>query len=92
VRDLFPDRAHHGRATINGVQGQGILLIDGSLSVQADSSGWITIVQGTLKTRAVAPPTRIWGATMVHDSVNFGTNQLSGHANITIPSAPSSRC
>jgi len=34
---------------------------------------WITIVQGTLKTAGVLHRRAFWGATMVHDSVNFGT-------------------
>jgi len=73
-----------GDATINGVQGQGILLIDGNLSVQGGFQWFgITIVQGTLKTAGGgSTDAHFWGATMVHDSVNFGTNQLSGHANI----------
>jgi len=84
VRDLFPDRPHHGDATIDGVQGQGILLIDGSLSVQGGFQWFgITIIQGQLKTSGGgSTDAHFWGATMVHDSVSFGTNTLSGHANI----------
>jgi len=80
----FPIVHITGDATINGVQGQGILLIDGSLSVQGGFQWFgITIVQGTLKTAGGgSTDAHFWGATMVHDSVNFGTNQLSGHANI----------
>src|SRR3989454_12548566 len=40
-----------GSASINGVQGQGILLVDGSLDVQGGFQWFgITIVRGTLKT------------------------------------------
>jgi hypothetical protein len=77
-----------GSATINGTQGQGILLVDGDLSVQG-SFQWfgVTIIQGALKTAGGGNTNaHFWGATMVHDSVNFGTNQLSGHANINYSS------
>ena len=80
----FPIVHITGDATINGVQGQGILLVDGSLSVQGGFQWFgITIVQGQLKTAGGgSTDAHFWGATMVHDSVSFGTNQLSGHANI----------
>jgi len=80
----FPIVHITGDATINGTQGQGILLIDGSLSVQGGFQWFgITIVQGQLKTAGGgSTDAHFWGATMVHDSVSFGTNQLSGHANI----------
>ena len=80
----FPIVHIAGDAIIDGVQGQGILLIDGSLSVQGGFQWFgITIVQGQLKTAGGgSTDAHFWGATMVHDSVSFGTNQLSGHANI----------
>jgi len=73
-----------GDAIINGVQGQGILLVDGSLSVEGGFQWFgITIIQGQLKTSGGgSTDAHFWGATMVHDSVSFGTNTLSGHANI----------
>jgi hypothetical protein len=80
----FPIVHITGDATINGDQGQGILLVDGDLNVQG-SFQWfgVTIVQGTLKTAGGGnTDAHFWGATMVHDSVTFGTNQISGHANI----------
>jgi hypothetical protein len=84
----FPIIHIEGDATINGDQGQGILLVDGDLNVQG-SFQWfgVTIVQGTLKTAGGGnTDAHFWGATMVHDSVTFGTNQISGHANINYSS------
>jgi hypothetical protein len=84
----FPIIHITGDATINGEQGQGILLVDGDLDVQG-SFQWfgVVIVQGTLKTSGGGnTDAHFWGATMVHDSVSFGTNQLSGHANINYSS------
>src|SRR3989454_361636 len=80
----FPIVHLTGDATINGVQGQGILLVDGSLSVQGGFQWFgVTIIQGQLKTSGGgSTDAHFWGATMVHDSVSFGTNTLSGHANI----------
>jgi hypothetical protein len=86
--NYFPIIHITGDATINGDQGQGILLVDGDLEVQG-SFQWfgVTIVQGTLKTSGGGnTDAHFWGATMVHDSVTFGTNQLSGHANINYSS------
>jgi len=82
--NYFPVVHITGDATINGVQGQGILLVDGSLSVQGGFQWFgITIIQGQLKTSGGgSTDAHFWGATMVHDSVSFGTNTLSGHANI----------
>jgi len=73
-----------GDATINGVQGQGILLVDGSLSVQGGFQWFgITIVRGTLKTSGGgSEDAHFWGATMVQDSTVVGNNQVTGHANI----------
>ncbi len=73
-----------GSTTINGTQGQGILLVDGSLAIQGGFQWYgIAIIQGSLKTagggNAVA---HFFGATLVHDSVSVGSNQVSGSANI----------
>jgi hypothetical protein len=84
----FPIIHITGDAIINGDQGQGILLVDGDLEVQG-SFQWfgVVIVQGTLKTTGGGTTdAHFWGATMVHDSVTFGTNQISGHANINYSS------
>ena len=80
----FPIVHIQGDANINGVQGQGILLVDGSLSVQGGFQWFgITIVRGTLKTAGGGnADAHFWGATMVQDSTVVGNNQLTGHANI----------
>ena len=82
--NYFPIVHITGNATINGVQGQGILLVDGSLSVQGGFQWFgITIVRGTLSTAGGgATDAHFWGTTMVQDSVVVGSNTLTGHANI----------
>jgi hypothetical protein len=86
--NYFPIIHITGDATINGDQGQGILLVDGDLSIQGGFQWFgVTIIQGTLKTAGGGTTdAHFWGATMVHDSVNFGTNTLSGKANINFSS------
>ncbi len=74
-----------GSATINGQQGQGILLVDGSLSVYGGFQFYgITIVKGSLITAGGGSnPAHFWGATLVQDSVSLGsTNSISGNANL----------
>jgi len=73
-----------GDATVNGVQGQGILLIDGSLSVQGGFQWFgITIIRGTFSTAGGgSADAHFWGTTMVQDSVVVGNNTVTGHANI----------
>src|SRR5207302_10243500 len=80
----FPIVHIQGDANINGVQGQGILLVDGSLTVQGRFQWFgITIVRGTLKTaRGGSADAHFGGATMVQDSTVLGKNQRAGHANI----------
>ena len=80
----FPIIHIAGDANINGAQGQGILLVDGSLTVQG-SFQWfgITIVRGTLNTSGGgSTDAHFWGATMVQDSTVLGNNTISGHANL----------
>ena len=80
----FPIVHITGNATINGVQGQGILLIDGSLSVQGGFQWFgITIVRGSFSTAGGGSTSaHFWGTTMVQDSVVLGNNTLTGHANV----------
>ena len=82
--NYFPIIHITGDANINGLQGQGILLVDGSLTVQGGFQWFgITIVRGTLKTAGGgSADAHFWGATMVQDSVVVDNNTLSGHANI----------
>jgi len=73
-------------AVINGQEGQGILLVDGSLSVQGGFQFYgIVIIKGSLKTSGGgATPAHFWGTVMVQDTVSFAdtTNNISGNANL----------
>ncbi len=71
-------------ATINGQEGQGILLVDGNLSVQGGFQWYgITIIKGSLLTAGGGgSPAHFWGATLVQDSVSLGNNSISGSANL----------
>ncbi len=73
-----------GTTTLNGLQGQGILLVDGSLAVQGGFQWFgIAIIQGNLKTMGGGGSVaHFFGATLVHDSVAVGSNQITGAANI----------
>jgi len=73
-------------AVINGQEGQGILLVDGSLSVQGGFQFYgIVIIKGSLKTSGGGgTPAHFWGTVMVQDTVSFAdtTNNISGNANL----------
>jgi hypothetical protein len=73
-------------ATINGQEGQGVLLVDGSLSVQGGFQFFgIVIVRGSLKTAGGGgSPAHFWGTVMAQDTVAFAdtTNNISGNANL----------
>jgi hypothetical protein len=86
--DYFPIIHITGNATINGDQGQGILLVDGNLSVQGAFQWFgVTIVQGTLSAAGGGnTDAHFWGATMVKGGLNLGANQVTGHANINYSS------
>src|SRR5260370_32496138 len=66
----FPIIHITGSATINGQEGQGILLVDGDLSVLGGFQFYgITIIQGSLITAGGGGmPAHFWGATLVHES------------------------
>ena len=73
-------------AAISGQEGQGILLVDGSLNVQGglQFSG-VVIIKGSLRTTGGGGnPAHIWGAVMVQDTVSLSdtTNTISGNANL----------
>jgi len=81
----FPIIHITGDATINGQEGQGILLVDGSLSVQGGFQWFgVAIIKGSLSTAGGGGnPAHFWGATMAQDSVSLGqTQSLSGGANL----------
>ncbi len=69
---------------INGVEGQGILLVDGSLNVQGGFQFYgITIVKGSIKTAGGGgSPAHFWGALMAQDTVQFAdtVNNFTGGA------------
>jgi len=71
-------------STINGLEGQGMLLVDGSLDIQGGFQFYgITIVRGSVKTAGGGgSPAHFWGAIMVQDTVQFAdtVNNFSGGA------------
>lgn len=75
-----------GDATINGVEGQGMLLVDGNLSVQGGFQFFgVVIIKGSLKTAGGGgTPAHFWGMVMAQDTVKFAdtTNNISGNANL----------
>jgi len=80
----FPIIYINGDATINGQEGQGILLVNGSLSVQGGFQFYgVTIVKGSVKTSGGGgSPAHFWGALMAQDTVQFAdtVNNFSGGA------------
>ena len=73
-------------AVINGQEGQGVLLVDGGLSVQGGFQFYgVVIVKGSLKTSGGgSTPAHFWGTVMVQDTAAFTdtTNNISGSANL----------
>ncbi len=73
-------------AIINGQAGQGILLVDGSLSIQGGFQFFgIVIIKGSLKTAGGGGSgAHFWGMVMAQDTVAFSdtTNNISGDANL----------
>lgn len=69
---------------INGQEGQGILLVDGSLSVQGGFQFYgIVIVKGSVKTAGGGgSPAHFWGALIAQDTVQFSdtVNNFTGSA------------
>jgi len=84
----FPIIHLTGTSTINGVQGQGILLVDGDLNVQGGFQWFgVTIIKGSLNTAGGgSTDAHFWGATMVQDSVQLGDNTITGRANVNYSS------
>jgi len=73
-------------AVINGQEGQGILLVDGSISVQGGFQFFgVVIVRGSIKTAGGGgTPAHFWGTVMAQDTVSLAdtTNNISGSANL----------
>src|SRR5437867_6033224 len=83
----FPIIHIAGSATLNGDQGQGILLVDGDLSVQGWSQYFgITIIQGDLSTAGGgSTDAHFWGGVMAKNA-NLSIQSLSGHATLNYSS------
>jgi hypothetical protein len=79
----FPIVHIAGSATLNGDQGQGILLVDGDLSMQGSYQYYgIVIVKGSLKTAGGgSTDAHVWGAVMAQN-VDLTLNSLSGNATL----------
>jgi hypothetical protein len=72
-----------GTTTLNGVQGQGILLVDGDLNVQGSYEFFgITIIRGALKTAGGgSTDAHFWGTVMAQN-VDLDLQNLSGKATL----------
>jgi hypothetical protein len=83
----FPIIHITGDATLNGVQGQGILLVDGNLSVQGSYQFFgIVIIQGELKTAGGGnTEAHFWGGVMAKNA-NLDTQNISGKATLNYSS------
>lgn len=81
--NYFPIVHIAGDATLNGDQGQGILLVDGDLSIQGAYQYYgIVIVKGSLKTAGGgSTEAHFWGAVMAAN-VDLELNTLSGNATL----------
>ena len=77
----FPVIHITGSVTVNGVQGQGILLVDGDLTVQGSYDFFgITIVNGSLNTAGGgSTDAHFWGSVMAQN-VNLNLQSISGRA------------
>ena len=79
----FPVIHIAGDATLNGDQGQGVLLVDGDLSVQGSFVFYgIVLVQGSLKTAGGgSTDAHFYGAVMANN-VDLELNSLAGNATL----------
>jgi hypothetical protein len=73
-------------AALSGQEGQGVLLVDGSLNVQGGFQFFgVVIIKGSLKTSGSGgSPAHFWGTVMVQDTVALAdtTNNITGNANL----------
>lgn len=83
----FPIIHITGDATLNGDQGQGILLVDGTLYVQGSYQFYgITIIQGDLKTAGGgSTDAHFWGGVMAKNA-DLSIQSLSGKATLNYSS------
>jgi hypothetical protein len=79
----FPIVYINGSVTLNDVQGQGILLVNGDLSVQGSYEFFgVTIIKGALKTAGGgSTEAHFWGAVMAQN-VDLDTQGMSGKATL----------
>jgi hypothetical protein len=85
--NYFPIIHITGSATLNGVQGQGILLVDGNLNVQGSYNFYgIVIIQGDLKTAGGGTSeAHFWGGVMAKNA-DLSVESLSGKATMNFSS------
>jgi hypothetical protein len=85
--NYFPIIYINGNATLNGDQGQGILLVDGNLEVQGSYQFYgIVVIQGDLKTSGGGnTEAHFWGGVMSKNA-NLDTQNLSGKATLNFSS------
>jgi hypothetical protein len=83
----FPVIHITGSATLNGDQGQGILLVDGNLEIQGSYEFYgIVIVQGELRTAGGGnTEAHFWGGVMAKNAT-LDTQNISGHATLSYSS------
>ena len=81
--DYFPIVHVNGDITLNGDEGQGILLVDGDLSIQGSYQYYgIVIVKGSIKSAGGgSTDAHFWGAVMAQN-VDLELNSLSGNATL----------
>jgi len=81
--NYFPIVHINGTATLNGVQGQGMLLVDGDLNIQGSFIFYgVVIVQGAIKSAGGgSTDAHFYGAVMAKD-VALSTQSLSGNATL----------
>ncbi len=81
--NYFPTIHIAGSATLNGVEGQGILMVDGDLNIQGSFIYYgVVIVQGAIKSAGGgSTDAHFYGAVMAKD-VALSTQSLSGNATL----------
>lgn len=81
--NYFPIIHIAGSATLNGVEGQGVLLVDGDLSIQGSYIWYgVVIVQGKIQSAGGgSTDAHFYGAVMGND-VALSTQSLSGNATL----------
>lgn len=79
----FPIIHITGNVTLNGVQGQGILLIDGDVTVQGSYEFFgVTIVRGSLKTAGGGTSIAHFWGTVMAANVDLEQQNLTGNATL----------